>query len=63
MENKRYTTIERIIAKIDNDFNEYITPKEFNNSTQNSKTGIYWFFGGMILLAIFLFIIILKFKR
>ncbi|MCA0430389.1 MAG: tetratricopeptide repeat protein [Bacteroidetes bacterium] len=50
-------------AKIDNDFNEYISTKEFSKPVQNSKTGIYWFFGCMILMAIILFLIILKFKR
>ncbi len=50
-------------AKIDNTFNDYITVKDLNQQPSNSKTGIYWFYGGLILLAIILFLILLKFKR
>lgn len=50
-------------AKLENDFIEFIEDTKRDSSPKNSDTGIYWFWGILILLGISLFMFVLKNKR
>ncbi len=50
-------------AKLENDFTEMIEEAKNASTANNSSTGIYWFWGILILLGIVLFMFVLKNKR